>query len=509
MGSTRPRVTACLLPQSAGTIRLNHPRPPIRSSGLLAAPLLVPRLVPLLVPVVAIVCSLASPARADDGLVTITLTAPADASAQRPAVMAAPAARDAFAGDPRFTLLDLEALLDGVDAPPAEARLQEAQRLKSKADLALSMVDLPVAADAYASALIAYEQAAAALTDVTDVVDCFHNQAMTFALQGDSEAASRTWARALALDPGFRLAADAPARAQKTFDALMKTWRTPPMGTLTVYATTGAAEVWVDGIPRGVSPLTIEVPAGRHLVRVYREGFRAWGGAVDVAKATESTAQAALKPTTTFAGLDAILQRTARNPGIDENLVDIGRLLKVDRLLIIAVESEGSIATMRGVAVDAVAGAVLKRAEKSFSVEGDFFTRDTTRFVREQLVDALAGRADVSVDPGRRGPTRLAGDAEKVETPGSVIGGWVLTLGAVVPIGVGVGLGIATLNQQEAFRSRTQIDPQLADIKNAWLFSAIGADVGYVVGAGMLTGGILLLSTGYADMAAREDVLSP
>ncbi len=455
-------------------------------------------------------CVAAGPAAADDdGLVTVTLAVPKDSGAARAAVLSAPALRDAFAGDTRFTLSELESLLDQTGAPPAEARLAEAQRLKSKADLALSIVDLPVAADAYASALVAFEQGAAAVTDVTDIVDCFDKQAITFALQGDRDAATSAWKRAIALDPGFRVSADAAPRVQKIFEGVLKEYKDPPQGQLTVYSTTGAAEVWIDGVPRGASPITVDIPAGRHLVRVYREGFRAWGGAVEVKKAQEATAQAALKPTKGYAKLDELLTRFARNPDADDNVADIARFLKVDRVLLAVVEAEGTIATIRGAAVDAVAGRVLGRAEKSVPVDGDFFARDVTRLVRERLLQPLSERAEVTLSEEERRRGRLSGPDEEVETPGAVVGGWVLTLTSVIPIGAGVGLGIATLNQSAAYRSRTQVDPQLAEIKNAWFFSAVGADVAYVVGAGMLTGGILLLVNGYGEQSAREEVLRP
>jgi hypothetical protein len=53
------------------------------------------------------------------------------------------------------------------------------------------------------------------------------------------------------------------------------------------------------------------------------------------------------------------------------------------------------------------------------------------------------------------------------------------------------------------------VDPELSTIKNAWLFSAVGADVSSVVAAGLITGGVVLLVNGYAEQAAREDVLRP
>lgn len=446
----------------------------------------------------------------DDGLVTVTLAVPRDSEAARASVLTAPALRDAFAGDGRFSLPDLEALLDGVDAPPADTALAEALRLKSKADLALSMVDLPVAADAYGQALVAFEQGAGAVVDITELVDAFDKQATTFVLQGDSAGAQSAWARALAIDPGFRVATDAAPRVKKAFDVVLRDYKVPALGKLTVYSTTGAAEVWIDGVPRGASPITVEVPPGRHFVRVAREGYRTWGGAVDVKKNTEATAQAALKPTRMLAKLDELLTRVSRNPDNPENIAELSRLLKVDRMIIAIVGSEGEVASVQGISVDAVNGRVLARAEKSLPIDGDFFTRDATRFFRDRLVSATAERAPATTtDLERTGPSRLSGEAEVVETPGTVVAGWALTAGGVAAVGTGVVLGVLTLGQSAAFRSKQQTDPIVTDIKNAWLFTSIGADVAYVVGAGLLTGGILLLANGYAEQSAREDVLRP
>jgi hypothetical protein len=475
-----------------------------------------------IVPVVAALAFVlpAASARAADGLVTVAYTAPVDSGTARAASLAAPAVREAFTVAGGFRVVDLEALLDEVDAPPAAARLTEARRQKDKADLALSMVDLPVAADAYAAALVAYEQGAAGITDIAEVVDSYDKQAITFALSGESSSAKAAWERALALDPGFRVAADAAPRVKKAFDEVARGWKKPPMGQLTVYATSGAAEVWVDGVLRGAAPLTLDVPAGRHLVRVYREGYRAWGGAVDVKKGSEATVQATPRPTTGFARLDELVGRIVRNPDAAANAVELARFLKSDRVMLVLVEAEGPVATLRGVLIDGVTGRVTTRGQKSLSVDDEFFARDTTTFVRQRFVEgANVGADGVVPDVPRLGDgdgsdggdrrSRLPGDVERLETPGLVVAGWVVTGLSVLPLGAGIGLGITTLNQQEAFRSRVQVDPEVAEIKSAWLFTAIGADVGYVVGTAMVTTGIVLLVNGYAEQAALQDVIEP
>jgi hypothetical protein len=472
----------------------------------------------LLLVLTAVTSSWAGAARAGDGLVTVTFAAPVDSGAARAAALVAPAIRDAFTAADGFRVVDLEALLDEVEAPPAAARLTEARRQKDKADLALSMVDLPVAADAYAAALVAYEQGAAGITDIAEVVDAYDKQAITFTLSGESSSAKAAWERALALDPGFRVAADVAPRVKRAFDDVARAWKKPPMGQLTVYATSGAAEVWVDGVLRGAAPLTLDVPAGRHLVRVYREGYRAWGGAADVKKGAEATVQSSLKPTTGFARLDELVGRLARNPDAPANAVELTRFLKSDRVMLVLVQADGPVASLSGLLVDGVSGRVLGRGQKSISVDDEFFARDATSFLRQRFVLQSrpddgggdgGGAAVGSLDDEGGARSRLPGDVERVETPGLVIAGWVVTGLAALPLGAGIGLGITTLNQQEAFRSRAQTDADVPEIKSAWLFTAVGADAGYVVGAAMVTAGVVMLVNGYAEQAALQDVIEP
>jgi PEGA domain len=443
-----------------------------------------------------------------DGLVMVTLAVPTNVQGEATAVTVARLLRTVATNTPGFTHKDLESLLDDVAAPPHQALLADALKQKEKADLALSMVDLPVAADAYAQSLVAFEQAAAGLRDISPVVDALDRQATTFALQNDTKAARQAWERALALDPGFRVAADAAPRAKKAFDELVKNYRAPPMGKLTIYTTSGAAEVWVDGVARGVAPLTLEVPAGRHLVALIHDGFRAFGTAVDVKKGVEASVQAALKPTKGYAKLDAMLGRIAKNPDGDGLAAELARTLKVDRLMLITVAQSTTAVTIAGKVVDGVSGKTIASSSKAMVSESEFFERDVSRFA-EELLQSHDRRMNETTTPteGGTGKDLLVGDVAAVPVPGGVVAGGVLLGLSVLPLAGAITLGIVTLQQSGQYRIRAQVDKDLDSIRQTWLLTSLASDGLYVATAALLGLGTFFLVTGLDEWSTKEEVM--
>jgi hypothetical protein len=283
------------------------------------------------------------------------------------------------------------------------------------------------------------------------------------------------------------------------------------MGTLSVFTTSGTAEVWIDGVPRGAAPVSVEVPVGRHLVRVWKDGYRAFGTTVEVKRGLEAPVQAGLKPTKGFAKLDDLMRRVQKNADASTFVVDIARHLKVDRVLMMAVEQKTGSVQIVGTIVDGVAGKKIVSDQKSVSQAGDFFERDVQRFVEQLWKDHDQKMKDgVGAGNGIDGERRrslLPGDVERAEVPSGVVTGWVLVGLSALPLAAGITAGIITLGQKEAFLSRTQVASDLPNVKQAWMLTSIGADAGYVVAAGMVGLGVYFLIDGYDEWDKREAVL--
>jgi hypothetical protein len=463
----------------------------------------------------AVCSSLASPAMARGaGLSVATVAIPADGQSAAVAVNVARIADETFARDPDAELLDLERVLEGGD-PIWVEKLAAAERAAQKGRQALDAVELPVAADAFAESIVAYEQAVPGLRDVTALVEVLALQGQVFVLQGDTRSARSVFARVLVLDPAYRFPKETPARVLSAFDAVVKERRSAGSGTLTVYATTGAAEVWVDGVFRGIAPFTVDVGAGRHYVRVVRDGYLAWGTGAEVKRGSETSVQASLRPASQLARYEELAARVPRNKESVRPVAELAAALQVDRLLAIVVEDSNGSAFLTATLVDGVSGQQLARATRAFAPGDSFFERDVRGFLKERIGNIGAEARPAALPDEEQRPldkaSLLPGAAAPVETPGAVIGGWVLVgTGSALAINT-VICGILSFHLFDSYRNKlpSQLDPNLEGIRTTWLTMSLVTDASWILGAAALGGGTALLISGYAEQKAQEEIVNP
>jgi hypothetical protein len=470
---------------------------------------------PLVVASLLAVTGHAAAARAAGaGYSLATVAIPADGQSAPVAVNVARIADEAWAHQEDSQLLDLEKVLEGGD-PIWVEKLAAAEAAAQKGKQAMDAVELPVAADAFAEAIVAYEQAVPGLKDTTALVDTLMKQGQVFVLQGDARSARSSFARALTLDPAMRLPKEGtPPRVLKEFDSVVKEQKTAGQGTLTVYSTTGAAEVWVDGVFRGIAPFTVDVGAGRHYVRVVRDGYLAWGTAAEVKRGAETSVQASLRPTSRLAKFEELAARVPRNKESVRPVAELAAALQVDRLLAIVVEDSNGSALLTATLVDGVSGRQLARASKAFAPSDSFFDRDVKGFLVERLQPGTGdGPVEAPPDDGKppEQGSLLPGAAEQVETPSAVVGGWVL-VGTAGALAINTLVcGLVSLNLYDTYRNKipTQTDPNLNAVRTTWLTMSVITDASWILGAAAAAGGAMLLVNGYSELEAREEVVNP
>lgn len=464
----------------------------------------------------------ALPAEAQSDGVSIAVVAVGkDSPSEGQAVVVGRIAKQGFERNPKYALLDTWRVLENGEEPAAARRRQKADAALERGRAALDALELSPALESLAEAIVGYEQALAAMSDVEPLVTALELQGAAYALSGDSKNARRAFERVFAVDPGATLSAGLPEEVTALFEETRARVEKAPTGTLTVYAAPPAAEVWIDGRFRGSAPLSVDnLPAGRHYVRVARDGYATFGQPVEVKRRAEETVQATLRPTARFAEYDDLALRL--RGGSPQAAAELAAMLKVDQLLSIVTEVLGEDVTVTATLTDGVGGGTLAQATKTFVTTSPRYRSDlelwlAQTFRKQQGVEAPSGGSTTGGSASSGGG--FVPEAPKeAPTSGMTILGWVLTGGAILPLGVGIGFGVASLVPWDAYKNggeifdqpalRSQLDPALPDVQRSFFLTSLIADVGYLVAAVMVTTGVTLLVLGANEEEEIEDVLA-
>lgn len=456
-----------------------------------------------------------------DGLSMATVSMPVDALSANQAIVIGQLVRQGFARNPRYSVLDLERVLDDDAASAGEQKLRQATDHLARARVAYESFELDAALEILAEAVVAFEQATAVVADYGPYLEALKMQAAAYELAGESRNAQRVFERLLALEPGLAISDLVSAEnVQGTFAKAQKQHARKKPGTLTVYTTPAAAEVWVDGRFRGSAPLSIDfLPAGRHFVRVVRDGYQSYGTAVEVPSDSEETLQVSLRPTARFAEFDSLAQRLAR--GDADAAQEMTSYLKVEQLFWVRVESAGDDVTLNAALTDGVSGAEIVRGNKTFVFNSPRFRGDVELWVAQNF-RRQQSRASTNVpaeDFGAEEPRGYLPDRplEKPISPKIEVGWWLIR-GSAIPFAVGIASGVYSLYWYDVYKNKGQIFRQpplpnqlhekLPSVQTAYFASSLVADVGYALSAASLLTGAVLVALGSNEQLAVEDVLA-
>jgi tetratricopeptide (TPR) repeat protein len=471
---------------------------------------------------VAALCALtlAQPASAQaEGVSIAVLSVGKDSPSDPQAVVVGRIAKQGFERNPKYALLDLEAVLESGGVSTAAQRRRRADAAFARGRSAYEAFELGPALEAFAEAVVSYEQAIAVMDGLEPLLAALKYQGAAFALLGDQKGARASFERALGIDPGFSVAgAGFPDEVTGLIAEASAKVERGESGGLTLYAAPPAAEVWIDGRFRGSAPLSVDnLPVGRHYVRVVKDGYLSFGQPVEITRRGEQTVQATLRPTARFAELDDLLARI--KGGSEQAPSLLAGMLKVDQLLYTVVEVAGDDATVHAALIDGVGGSVLASASKAFVSTSPRYRSDLELWLAQTFRQAQ-GSAVSQSGSGTGGSERRFMPETPREAPTSpkTTLGWALVGGAIIPLALGIGFGLGSLvpwdaykNEGKLFNQPTlshQLDNSRQDVWNSFLVTSLIADAGYATAALMSAVGITLLVLGANEKEQIEDVLA-
>ena len=245
------------------------------------------------------------------------------------------------------------------------AALSKAKRLINEGEIDGAEEDLR-------SVMGEFPKAAAAMDRCGEICDAIIHLAGIEFLKGEEATARSAISDVLAMDPNFRFDGAAFDKAFMLIyrELKLKMETNGRLGMLTVESTPPGARVFVDGIERGFSPVSMEsIPVGKHFIRVERAGYITYGAFVDVADTGATSVRPRLEPTEEYSdiadNIDTLSRDIERRRG-SRALSRIGAKLEVDRALLGTIRTEGSKVRLNLIIADFTEQAILSSATRTF-----------------------------------------------------------------------------------------------------------------------------------------------
>jgi hypothetical protein len=285
-------------------------------------------------------------AQASDAPATACFALPTDEFSQKAAAVLGHVVRENFQRSKEFQLIEVRDLLNKNAQDPRLNLRDKADRLLAEGKEQYDNLELDAAIEALTKAQEHYKKAVGLLGDGNRYVETLLFIGASHILSGDSELGADAF-RAVAmfdkrrtLDPKMF-----PPSMIEIFNAAKSQVNAAPVGMVQMKSNPPAAEVYLNGVYKGITPLTlVKVPEGTHFVRIEKDGYLHWGQLVDFFATHEERVEANLNPGPGMAQLQKRVKELLGDLDDDtpkQALIQFGQWLGVERLVIVEVKQRG------------------------------------------------------------------------------------------------------------------------------------------------------------------------
>lgn len=245
---------------------------------------------------------------------------------------------DALEDFPNVVLTKSDDLFGIPPDDEGEVALKKAEAAYAEARISFDATQYEDAEKKLRNALRDYQRSASAMRDTTHYCDALAMNAAVIFQRGDAEEAKLILLDMMSLNPTFELHPKRFTREFLSLRAQVATSRNAALrGNIHVASKPAGARIFLDGELQGFTPATLTtLPAGRHLLRIERPGFKQYGLFVEVSP-EDLEISAELRPTTAYRAYDALLDKVAaevvRNQGTTA-IASLGKALGLDRAIV-------------------------------------------------------------------------------------------------------------------------------------------------------------------------------
>ncbi|AFE06828.1 hypothetical protein COCOR_06236 [Corallococcus coralloides DSM 2259] len=396
---------------------------------------------------------------------------PVDASLEGEALALTHWAEQAVARSGRMELVRLTDALDAQGAAARQAKAVEGNAAFKEGAKAYDELDTVKALQSFDKAVKAYEQA-----DLSRAFPLLSRarvmKAATQGVNGENKAAELEMRGVLAVDPRATFNANFfPPESMAFVEKERKAQLEGAQATLNVSTQPAAAQVFVDGTYKGVSPLALTgLTRADHYVTLVAPGY-----AVTEGRAREGEASFTLAKLLVQQRYAALVERIAKNADDEERdqaLQELGALAGVPQVLALLVRGGPGNAplTVTGLRMDVADGHNLAYAQ------GQVPRGDAMATGSEALLTGLVAQDAARVD-GKPAKHFASGGGVSRKTAGYVL----LATGVALLAG-GIYFGLESSSKADAFKTAPQGSTRAEDLKSTGKTYALVADIGVLAG---------------------------
>ncbi|RKG80578.1 PEGA domain-containing protein [Corallococcus terminator] len=410
------------------------------------------------------------PAAASPRIAVVAI--PLDPSLEGEALKLSHWAEQAVARSGRLELVRLTDALDATGASAREAKAVEGNAAYKEGAKAYDELDTVKALQSFDKAVRAYEQAdlsrAFALLSRARVM-----KAASQVANGENKAAELEMRAVLAVDPRAQFNPNFfPPEEVAFVEKERKAQLAGAEATLSVRTQPVAAQVFVDGAFRGVSPVTLTgLTRADHYVTLVAPGYSVLEG-----KAREGEASFSLTRLPVQQRTEALMERIAKEPDgedRDKALRELGALAGVQQVLALLVRGGPGNAplSVTGLRLDVADGHNLAYAVGPQVPRGDAMATGSEAFLTGLVAQdaAKVGGKPTTHFTGGGGVSRRTV-------------GYVLLATGVALLAGGIYFGLEASSKSDAFKTAPQGSTRAEDLKSTGKTYALVADVGVLAG---------------------------
>jgi hypothetical protein len=268
---------------------------------------------------------------------------PMDEGARTPTTRVARAIESVLLHTPIYEVVDLGRALSVESTAEQAQRADEGRQLVAEGNSAASSKGWPEAAGKYQRALQAFTQGLPAV-GAREYADATLRLGAADWMSGDEKAAKEAFALAARLDPRHKID---PHTIEPAIEMVVATARAEAenarRGYLEIETRPAGARVQVDGESRGQTPVHIELPVGRHLVRVERSGFYPTADLIEISPRKPSKQSITLSATPTATSLNQIIAGASDEVGrgsAGKSVSALAQKFSLERVMIGSVRSQ-------------------------------------------------------------------------------------------------------------------------------------------------------------------------